>query len=114
MEELKLPVIKKLYELYKLFYSYRVLVPKQDRFAIWQQCDNIMLDIFENAMFAVYSQKLEKNAILKHVSKKLNVLRILIRLMKETSVLDNKKYIALQEYIDEIGRMIGGWMRSEY
>lgn len=52
--------------------------------------------------------------MLKHGSKKLNIIRILIRLMKETGALDNKKYIALQEHIDEIGRMIGGWMRSEY
>lgn len=27
----------------------------------------------------------------------------------ETKSLDNKKYIALSEKIDEIGRMLGGW-----
>jgi hypothetical protein len=32
--------------------------------------------------------------------------------MKETKVFDLKKYTVLQEKIDEIGRMLGGWIRS--
>ncbi len=35
-----------------------------------------------------------------------------LRLSKELRVIDNKKYIYFQEIIDEIGRMLGGWIRS--
>ena len=37
---------------------------------------------------------------------------ILIRLNMHTKGIDIKKYVLLQESIDEIGRMLGGWMRS--
>ena len=37
---------------------------------------------------------------------------MLIRLSNEIRVLDNKKYLILQEKLQEIGRMIGGWMKS--
>src|SRR3989344_3181301 len=112
MDELNLPIIKKLYELYKLFYDYHASIPKLDRYAIWQRCDELVLDILENFLSAAYAQKLEKIAILKNASKKLNILRILVRLVKDIKAIDGKKYITLQEFINEIGRMLGGWMRS--
>jgi len=37
---------------------------------------------------------------------------VFIRLCKETRVLDNKKYILFEEDVDEIGRMLGGWIKS--
>lgn len=43
---------------------------------------------------------------------KLNVLRIFLRLTKDTKLLDLKKCLLLQEIVDEIGRMLGGWMKS--
>jgi hypothetical protein len=49
---------------------------------------------------------------LEKTSLRLNFLRVFIRLSKETKMLDNKKYVILQESIDEIGRMLGGWLRS--
>jgi hypothetical protein len=61
---------------------------------------------------ASYKQKFEKVAVLEKVSLNLNVLRILLRLMKEIKTIDNKKYTTFEEILDEIGRMLGGWMRS--
>ena len=43
---------------------------------------------------------------------KIDVLRVLIRLAKEIKALDNKKYLISQECLDEIGRMLGGWIKS--
>jgi len=54
----------------------------------------------------------EKLPILNGVSAKLNLLRITLRLAKDVQVIDLKKYIALQTIIDEIGRMLGGWIKS--
>ncbi len=112
MEELDIPITKKLYELYRVFYGYRTTVPKQDRYTIWQKCDDVILNTLEHAVLASRSQKSDKFILLEQASGKLNMLRIFIRLMKDTKAIDNKKYTAIQTYIDEIGRMLGGWMRS--
>jgi|SRR3989344_6008841 len=112
MEELDIPITKKLYELYRVFYGYRTTVPKQDRYTIWQKCDDMILGVLEYAVSASRSQKLDKLVLLEQASSKLNMLRIFIRLMKDTKVIDNKKYTTIQTHIDEIGRMLGGWMRS--
>lgn len=112
MENFDIPIFKKSYDLYKTFYGYRSVVPKQDRYTIWQRSESLILDILEGILLASQTPKNEKLPILEKTSMKLNFLRIFIRLMKETKVIDNKKYAVLQELIDEIGRMLGGWIRS--
>ncbi|MFA4998811.1 MAG: four helix bundle protein [Candidatus Paceibacterota bacterium] len=112
MDEFDIPIFKKTYELYKIFYSFRNVISKQDRYTLWQRCENLILDILENILWASQLPKDEKTPILEKTSLRLNFLRVFIRLSKEIKMLDNKKYILLQESIDEIGRMLGGWLRS--
>ena len=68
--------------------------------------------MLEGIMLASQLSKAEKLPILQRASAKLNLLRVYVRLAKEVRALDNKKYLILQEDIDEIGRMLGGWLRS--
>jgi len=112
MNDFDIPIFKKIYDLYKTFYGYRDSVTKQDRYTIWQKCENIILDILENILLASQIYKTEKLPILEKVSLKLNFLRVFFRLMKEVKTIDGKKYITLQELVDEIGRMLGGWIKS--
>ncbi len=112
MNDFDIPIFKKTYDLYKTSYGYRDSVTKQDRYTIWQRCDNIILDILENILLASQIYKAEKLPILEKASVKLNFLRVFFRLMKEVKTIDNKKYATLQELVDEIGRMLGGWIKS--
>lgn len=112
MDNFDIPIFKKTYDLYKTFYGYRDSVTKQDRYTIWQRCDNIVLDLLENILLASQMYKAEKLPILEKASVKLNFLRVFFHLMKEVKIIDNKKYAALQELVDEIGRMLGGWIKS--
>lgn len=112
MDDFDIPIFKKTYELYKTFYSYRNTVAKQDRFTIYQRCENLILDVLEGVLNASQLSKSEKLPVLEKVSLKLNFLRVFLRLTKEVKVIDAKKYMLLQEIIDEIGRMLGGWIKS--
>ncbi len=112
MEEFEIPIFQKIYKLYKDVYGLRKTVPKQDRYTLWQKCENLILEILENILLASQLSKIEKMPVLIKSSSKLNLLRVFIRLCRETRVIDNKKYIFLQGNIDEIGRMLGGWIKS--
>ena len=112
INDFDIPIFKKTYDLYKTFYGYRDSITKQDRYTIWQRCDNIILDTLENILLAGQLYKYEKLPVLEKASVKLNFLRVFFRLMKEVKTIDNKKYIMLQELVDEIGRMLGGWIKS--
>lgn len=112
MNEFDIPIFKISYELYKTFFGYRKAVSKQDRFTIWQRCENIILDILEGILHASQISKAEKLPVLERVSLKLNFLRVFLRLAQEVKTIDGKKYLVLEEMTDEIGRMLGGWIRS--
>jgi len=49
---------------------------------------------------------------LEKTSIELNFLRVCIRLMKDIKAIDAKKYIVIEANLDEIGRMLGGWIKS--
>ncbi|OGN03875.1 MAG: hypothetical protein A2831_03095 [Candidatus Yanofskybacteria bacterium RIFCSPHIGHO2_01_FULL_44_17] len=112
MEELDIPIFKKVYELYKLFYSYRNNISKQDRYTLWQKIETLVLEIIESILLASSVPKSDRLTILEKISLNLNKLRIFVRLAKEVRILDNQKYLVLQENIDEIGRQLGGWIKS--
>jgi hypothetical protein len=112
MNDLDIPIFKKSYDLYKEFYSLRLTVPKQDRYTLWQKCENILIEILEGILFASQQSKLEKLPTLEKTSVKLNFLRVCIRLMQDIRAISNKKYILIEADLDEIGRMLGGWIKD--
>lgn len=112
MQDFDIPIFKKGYDLYKTLYGYRLSIPRQDRYAVWQKCENLALEIIENLLLASQLPKEEKLPILEQISLKVNSLRVFVRLAKEIKAIDNKKYVALQALLDEIGRMLGGWIKS--
>ena len=112
MNDFDTPIFKKTYDLYKTFYGYRADVPKQDRYTIWQKCESLMLEVLEAILLAGQTSKAEKLPILEQASSKLNFLRVFIRLMSDVKAIDNKKYLSLESNVDEIGRMLGGWIKS--
>ena len=61
---------------------------------------------------ASYSDKAGKLISLTNGSFKLDLLKFFLQIAWDIKSLDNKKYIVLSEKLDEIGKMLGGWIRS--
>lgn len=112
MNDIDVPIIKKTADLYKTFHEYRKIIPKQDRFTIYEKSEEVIINVLESFLEAGYMKGTGKAVVLEKASVKLNVLRFFIRNLKDLKSIDSKKYIILQEMIDEIGRMLGGWIRS--
>lgn len=87
-------------------------MPKADRYMLWQRIEWATLTVIEQLLLAGQRGKEAKHAPLEQASVQLNLLRILIRLTKDTKIIDLKKYALIQQDIDEIGRMLGGWLKS--
>jgi len=112
MQEFDIPIFKKVYELYKNFHLVGSNISKQDRYTIYLKCENTLLEVIEGILEASQLFKDKKLPILQHASLKLNLLRVFIRLMKDVKSINLKQYALMEENIDEIGRMLGGWIKS--
>jgi len=53
-----------------------------------------------------------KIIILQRISIKLDLLKILLRLAKDSQSMNEKNYLDLQTILQEIGKMLGGWIKS--
>jgi len=71
-----------------------------------------MLEIIEGILMASQQSKIQKLPTLEKISINLNFLRVLIRLMKDVKAIDMKRYTTLEISVDEIGRMLDGWIKS--
>lgn len=111
MNEFGVPIFKKTYDLYKMLNNTRASIPKQDRYTLWQRTEQITLDLTELFFEASELYDIQKLPTLEKASVKLNLLRVFIRLSFDTKSIDGKKYTAIQQQIDEIGRMLGGWIK---
>lgn len=104
-----LPIMQKIKASYQLWYEYYQILPKNHRYTIGQKIDNLFTDAIEAVSIATFLSREEKSPYVKLAIRKINTLNIFLLILWENKSLDNKKYIALSEKINEIGKMLGGW-----
>jgi len=107
-----LPLIHKLIEAYKLWQEYLPHFPKTSRYTLGSKIDQLFIEMTELVYSASYMSGEKKLACVKKSSSKMDLLKFFLRISWEVKALDNKKYAKLSEILDEIGRMLGGWIRQ--
>ncbi len=112
MKQFEVPIILKTYELYKEIHVLQKTIPKSDRYSLWVKIQNATLDILEGLLQVGYVTPENRTNFLTKISAKVDILRIFIRLAFDVKTINNSKYLHLQECLDEIGRMLGGWLKS--
>lgn len=70
------------------------------------------MQLLEAIILASNLSKQEKSPVLREASMKVDLLRIFFRLGKDLKIIENKKYIELENSIIEIGKMVGGWIKT--
>jgi len=106
------PIFVKTYELYKNFYAFLSSFPKKDRYTLGQKCETVLLDLLESIIMASYLSKQEKLPVLRKASLNIDLLRVFFKLGKDLKIIENKKYVELENSISEIGKMVGGWIKT--
>ena len=85
--------------------------PRAHRFVLGDRSANTALDILEGWVEASHLR--DKRAVLGVVNLKLERLRYLIRMSKDLQVLSLRKYEYVTREINEVGAMLGGWLKQQ-
>ncbi len=104
-----LPLLEKLKTAYKLWFEHYTDLPKAHRYTLGSRIDGLLIDCVEAISVASFTSRADKLPHVRFAIRKLDTAKILLLVLWETKSLDNKKYIALSEKIEEVGRMLGGW-----
>lgn len=101
--------LEKVKNAYLLWYGYYQILPKLHRHTLGQKIDNLFIEMIEAIAAANFLSREEKTPFVRLSIRRMDTLKILLRVLWETKSLDQKKYTAISLKLDEIGRMLGGW-----
>ncbi len=109
---LSLPVLQKLKTAYVLWYGYYQKLTRVHRYTLGERIDFLFIEVIENVSYASFLSKTEKPPCLRVAIRKLDAIRMLLLVLWETKSLDTNKYGLLSTRIEEIGKMLGGWLKG--
>jgi hypothetical protein len=84
--------------------------PRDQKFVLGDRIETKLLNVQEDCLRAYYSR--DKRGHLLEANLQLEVTRHLVRLANALKLFSNHTYGVLAEKMDEVGRMIGGWLKS--
>jgi len=105
-------VLIKIYDLLLYLIPQLEKFPRSQKFLLADRIETKVLDIQENLIEAYYTTAQQKLPVLQRTNLRLEQLRYLIRLSHDLKFFTHDRYGLLSEKINEIGKMVGGWIKS--
>ncbi len=107
-----LPIIEKSYSVYKQLIAINSKLEKSYRYGLGASAEQSILSLLELLFMAGHAPKAHKAAYLLKAQAQLDVLRLKLRLYLELKLANETKIFQMQSDLQEIGRMLGGWLKS--
>lgn len=105
----------KLIPIYELYMEYMIQLiiklPRTEKFSIGTDFKQVMYSTLEDILYINKLEKVKRLDYLNRIDAKLNVQRILLRVMKKFAWIDIKKFNVAMEKLYEVGRLLGGLIK---
>ena len=107
---MELPIFVKWLDFLKWLLVTTDRFPKKARFTFSDRLNQLGLGIVENLVEARYTR--DKAPVLKQINLSLEKLRVLLRISYELKFLSGSAYEHAMNCLQEIGKMLGGWLKQ--
>lgn len=105
-------IIQKTYEAYKAIVEINNGIEKRYRLTLGISFENSFLDFLECVIMAKNAPKPLKASYLIQSTSKIEASTIKLRLILDLKLANETKIFQLQAKLEEIGRMLGGWLKA--
>ena len=109
---LEIPLFQKIYNLYRLIDHFTPDIPKAKRYTLWQLCEQEVLKLLKDLIGTSHQMGDKRVQALLIMSQRVDLLKVFFRLCKDTKTLNEKNYLSVESLLQEIGKMVGGWLKS--
>lgn len=103
--------MKILYDLYVITHNMISRFPKHERYSLGEKLESTLFETIEYIVFGNVQQKNFKDAYILKANTKVELLKLYYRLAFDIGALDEKSYLKAEQGLQEIGRMLGGWLK---
>ena len=104
------PIFVKYYDLMTWFYPALTKFPKEQRFRLAARIEDCLYQTYE-LLLRAGNANLPREHLLE-ADFQLEKLRLLVRLAKDVQCMHFSQYEHASKLINEIGRLLGGWIKS--
>lgn len=108
---LEIPITVKLFVLYEETHKIIFKFPKHEKYSLGEKIENSILESIELSILASTASKFDKERTLLKVNCKVELLKILFRIVLNCGIIDTKKYLEQEALLQEIGKMTQGWIK---
>lgn len=105
------PLFHKHYQLTNWVLDRLERYPRSVRIILADRMGGLCLDILELIVQVLYTKR--RTELLREINLQLERLRILVRLSKDRGHISLKQYEHCTKGINEVGAMVGGWLKGE-
>ena len=110
MPQAQSPIFSKTYDFLLWILNHTENFPKSERFRLGKRLEDSAFAFYENLLEAARPQK--TRTLLAQADFELDRLRLYVRLSHARRLLDGKQYEFAVNSMTEIGRLLGGWLKS--
>lgn len=107
-----LPVINLIYQIYKEIIEINTKLDKRWRYGLGISTENSAIECFELLIMAKKAPKPLKASYLIQANAKHEIIIHKIRLLIELKIINVTRAFQVQAKLTELGRMLGGWLKS--
>lgn len=105
-----LPVYKSSYDLLLEIFQFTKEFTKEYKYTVGESLKKETIDLLV-LIFRVNTRK-DKEVVLQEARERIEVIRLLIRLMKDLKQISLKKYVTVNVKVEEVSKQLTGWQRS--
>lgn len=109
-----IPIFTKTYDLLTWLIPHTLNFPRSQRFVVTKRLQDALLDFQEHIIEANRVSGAARVALLRQADADLDKVRLYLRLASRWEWLDEGQYRHVSLMIQEIGRMLGGWIKKPY
>jgi len=108
------PVVHKIQSLYKEVYRIGSKIPKRDLLGLHTRVESVIEEMLSLTIAAAFTPRIseKKKFLLESARLKTEITKQLVRTEYELHIISETSYLSFQEYLQEISKMINGWIGS--
>ncbi len=107
---IELPVYKASYDLLLLIFKLTHNLKREYKFTIGEKLKNEVTDLLTNIYRA--NKLRQKKEYLEKARENLELIRLYIRILKDTNEINSKQHIFVNQPIENISKQLAGWYKS--
>ena len=105
-----LPVYKASYDLLVEMFQFVINFDKEYKYTLGEKLKNETIKMLMNIYRA--NSRIEKRELIQSARENIEVIRLLLRLIKDLKQIDLKKFVMINEKIENVSKQLAGWQKT--